>query len=311
MTTLPPPALVASVADRLRNHARSNGEDFQFILVRYGPERILYRLACSNYSDRFLLKGAMLFLLWKGSTYRPTKDLDLMSPETLDTATIEQIFEQICLVDVEQDGLIFDPTTVQAKEIREDNIYGGIRLSITAKLGRIRIPIQIDTGFADSVVPAAVQGTFPTILNFSPPVVTAYPPETVVAEKFEAMVKLGMANSRMKDFYDLWVLSQEFEFDGTILAKAIRSTFNRRQTKVPDHTPTGLSDEFFGDPTKLKQWKAFGNRANVATLPPAEMLLESLRPFLLPPCQWLQFTVPICQEWNPGGPWKTKGDTSN
>lgn len=165
MTTLPPSALVASVADRLRNHARSNGEDFQFILVRYGLERILYRLTCSNYSDRFLLKGAMLFLLWKGSSYRPTKDLDLMSPELLDAATLKQIFEEICVIDVEQDGLVFDPTTVQAKEIREDNIYGGIRLSITAKLSRIRIPIQIDTGFADSVVPAAVQGTFPTILN--------------------------------------------------------------------------------------------------------------------------------------------------
>ena len=214
MTTLPSPALVASVTDRLRNHARSKGEDFQFILVRYGLERILYRLACSKYSDRFLLKGAMLFLLWKGSSYRPTKDLDLMSPEVLDTATLEQIFEEICMVDVEQDGLVFDPTTVLAKEIRENNVYGGIRLSITANLGRIRIPIQIDTGFADSVVPAAVQGTFPTILNFSSPIVTAYPPETVVAEKFEAMVKLGMAVAYSRYSNDYFKFQEQAELNG-------------------------------------------------------------------------------------------------
>ena len=310
MSDLPPANLVASVAARLRNHARASGEDFQFVLIRYGLERLLYRLGESAHGNKFLLKGALLFLLWKKNAYRPTKDLDLMSPDNLNPETLQRILQEVGEADVVSDGLVFNPGSVHAEVIREDNIYGGIRVTLLATLGRMRIPLQVDIGFADSVTLAATEGHFPTILDFPAPTIRAYPPETVVAEKFEAMVKLGMANSRMKDFYDLWILGQDFEFTGSELANAIKATFERRGAKLPASAPIALTQEFFGDSIKLKQWEAFGKRTRIDNLPPIDAVASHLDFFLMPLCRAVLSGERYHGIWKPGGPWKKMNPSS-
>ena len=222
----------ASVEKRLLNLSRQSGEDFQYVLMRYGLERLMYRLSRSVYAKEFVVKGALLLRVWTGEQYRPTKDLDLLaildkSPEELD-----QIFRDICTLTVEDEGLVFRSETIRVRQIREDNVYGGVRVTLEARLGKIRIPLQVDIGFGDAVTPEAQQEEFPTLLDFPAPILLAYPRETSIAEKFEAIVNLGLTNSRMKDYYDIWLLSQQFDFDGTNLVRAIEATSRRRYCQM-------------------------------------------------------------------------------
>lgn len=173
-----------------------------------------------------------MFLVWTGAQYRATKDLDLLALQSAPVSWLRDIFCGLCKLPVADDGQVFDPESVKAEEIREDNLYQGVRVTLTGRLGKARVPIQVDIGFGDVVTPKPVQTGFPTLLDFPAPRLAMYPKETVVAEKFEAMVKLGLANSRMKDFYDIWTLSQEFDFDGSVLSAAILATFNRRRTEA-------------------------------------------------------------------------------
>jgi predicted nucleotidyltransferase component of viral defense system len=249
----------ASVKARLQNVAGKRGEDFNLLLLRYGIERLLFRLSQSRYANRFLLKGAMLFVVWDEKTHRPTRDLDLLGFGPSDKAELTKTFQEVADESVVDDGIVFDPKSVQADEIREDNAYGGIRIRLMGKLGTAEIPVQIDVGAGDAVTPAPETAIFPTLLDFPAPHVRTYPIYTVVAEKFEAMVKLGTANTRMKDFHDVWFLAQRFEFDGPTLRKAIEATFARRQTNLPQ-SPEALTGTFANDPTKQAQWAAFLRR---------------------------------------------------
>ena len=221
----------ASVREKLRNIARQRNADFGLVLVKYGLERILFRLSRSAYHDVFVLKGALLFELWTGQQYRPTRDADFLARGENSPERLFRIFRELCSVETEPDGLRFDPDTVTAERIAEDADYEGVRVSFTAYLERAKIPIQIDIGFGDAVTPPPVENNYPTLLGSTAPRLLTYPRKTVVAEKLEAMVKLGIANSRMKDFYDMEVLSRTFSFGGKSLREAIHNTFERRGTE--------------------------------------------------------------------------------
>ncbi|MFQ5571042.1 MAG: nucleotidyl transferase AbiEii/AbiGii toxin family protein, partial [Rhodothermales bacterium] len=261
-----PSNVAVSVRQRLLNRARAQEEDYQVLLTRYVLERFLYRLSQSLHRDRFVVKGAMLFLLWKGEFHRTTRDLDLLAFGSSEIAHLEAVVREICTVAVEvEDGIVFHPETIQGRAIREDQIYDGVRVTVVARLGSARLPLQIDIGFGDAIIPAPAKEDFPVLLDFPAPALPVYPRETVVAEKFQAMVELGITNSRMKDFYDLWYLSGHFAFDGPTLVRAITATFERRGTPLPSTLPLALTAEFADDPTKQTQWNAFLRRGGLKT----------------------------------------------
>ncbi len=300
--------LAASVRDRLLNIARSKQEDFQSTLTRYTLERLLYRLARSQHRDRFILKGAILFAIWSQEPHRTTQDLDFLCQGDNTVAHLEQVFCEICTTQVEEDGLDFQATTVRGIQIKEGQDYEGVRIKLNAVLtgSKTRIPIQVDIGFGDSVYPGIQEMEFPVLLaNFSAPTLKTYQRETVIAEKFQAMVVLGIANTRMKDFYDLWYLSQNFSFNGQVLSQAIKATFERRKTALPVATPPALSPEFFEDESKRKQWKAFLKKGKLkfADKELQEVVL-TLRSFLLPPIQAVVRAQTFDLIWQPSGSWQ-------
>jgi len=298
--------MAASVATRLLNRARARNEDYQFLLTRYALERLMWRLAQSRYSDAFVLKGAMVFLVWTGEVYRPTKDLDLLAQSTQTAEHLRAVFAEICNIEVEDDGLVFVADSIEAGQIRDDQAYGGVRLTMRSLLGKMRIPVQIDVGFGDAVTPAADKSVFPVLLEHSSaPLLRVYPKEASIAEKLDAVVSLGMANSRMKDYYDISILLGSFAFDGKAMSSAIRATFTRRGTEFPAETPLGLSDEFALDPTKVTQWKAFRSKGGFKA-PPPELpeIVSMVRGFLLPPLMAAATGKSFAASWLPGGPWK-------
>lgn len=247
-----------SVFQRLLNRARQNKEDFNLILSRYGMERFLYRLSRSPYNEQFILKGASLFLVWLGQNYRVTKDADFLGSGDPDIHRLSNLFKEICSIEpAENDGMIYHPESVKTEAIREDQLYNGVRVTLTGLLKQARIHLQIDIGFGDTIIPPPEEIEFPTLLNAPPPQLKAYSRYTMVAEKLEIMVLLGLANSRMKDFYDVRLLSQLFNFESEILEQALSSTFNRRGTEIPSNTPVALSAELYDNPQKQTQWKAF------------------------------------------------------
>ncbi len=296
--------MAASVRQRLLNLARERGENFDYLLTRFGLERFLYRLANSPFRGRFILKGAMLFLLWGMDEHRPTRDADFLGFGENDTENLVAIFQEVCRVTVEDDGLVFDPASVQASAIREEMEYGGIRVTLRAMLDRARISLQLDVGFGDAVTPQAAEVDYPTLLDLPAPHLRIYPKETVIAEKFQAMVHLGMANSRMKDFYDIWIMARTFNFDGSVLKAAIERTFERRSTTVPAVTPLALTTEFFADPGKQMQWRGFLLRNG---LPAGDASLESVAvmiwSFIMPLCVAIHAGNEFNVRWSAGGLW--------
>ena len=292
--------MAASVRQRLMDLSRKRGEDFQLVLARYGVERLLYRLTRSIYAGQFVLKGAALFQLWTGQPHRPTRDLDLLGQGDPSTDRLRHIFQDICGLAVDDDGLTYLVDSIQAEQIKEDDVYQGIRLHIDTRLGSARIPLQIDVGFGDAITPGPQSVTYPTLLDMPAPQLQAYPRETVVAEKFQAMVQLGMANSRMKDFYDIWTLANAFEFDGPPLCAAIRATFERRQTALPSASPLALTAEFGADRTKATQWIAFLRKGRLTDSPPRlEEVTALLESFLMPPTQSLALGEAWNRVWKP------------
>jgi predicted nucleotidyltransferase component of viral defense system len=295
----------ASVRQRLQNLARKTGEPFQTLLTRYALERFLFRLTNSPHKDKFILKGAVLFALWTGEMHRPTKDLDLLGSGKPDQPILRDIFHAVASVEDANDGLTFLPDTVAVNRIREEQEYGGLRITLMAKLGNSRIPLQIDVGFGDAVTPAAKLVELPTLLFMPAPTIRVYPKETVVAEKYQAMVMLGMANSRMKDFFDLWVLCRTFTFAGQGLCKALQATFRRRKTELPSEPPIALTDAFADDAQKQTQWKAFIRRSDLsARTAPLADVLALLQAFLLPPSRAGASKQEFDQDWPPQGPWQ-------
>jgi hypothetical protein len=296
--------MAVSVRDQLLNLARERGEDFQLILTQYGLERPLYRLGKSDYRDLFILKGAMLFMLWGTQPHRPTRDVDFLGFGDSSETGLRTVFRELCEIPVEDDGLTLIVDSIRVNAIRDDTEYGGMRVKLFGDLAGARIPIQADIGFGDAVTPGPRSIEYPTLLDSPAPNLKAYPHETVVAEKYQALVTLGMANSRMKDFYDLWIISREFDFDGLILSKAIGNTFSRRHTSLPEHGPLGLSPEFYEDSHKNTQWNAFVRKGMLTATPPSlKNICLSLEAFLLPPTQALVRDGEFRANWEPGGPW--------
>jgi len=301
-----PKNLAASVRRKLFDLARVRNEEFGLMLVKYGLERILYRLSRSRHRDTFVLKGALLFELWTQRTYRATRDADFLALGDNSSERFVGIFKALCVMKVEPDGLAFDADSVKAERITEDADYEGVRITFAGYLERARIPIQIDIGFGDVVTPAAVETQYPTLLPAPNPRLLTYPKETVVAEKFEAMVKLGIANSRMKDFYDLEALSRTLDFDGKILCEAVRKTFKRRGTELPaGGVAVAFTPEFYSDAAKKKQWTAFCIRnATYVRMSELKEVVESIERFLAPVAGALLHAVLFTKRWEPGGPWR-------
>jgi predicted nucleotidyltransferase component of viral defense system len=297
--------LAASVRERLLNIARRSGEPFDLVLVRYALERFLYRIAKSEFANRFMLKGALLYHVWGQDAYRPTRDGDLLASGSSDLRDMEKTFRQICGLAFE-DGITFEAGSVRAQEIAEEKAYSGIRVNFVAHLAGAKIPVQFDIGFGDAVTPGPERVQYPALLDFPAPELRAYPVQTVVAEKFHAMAVLGMQNSRMKDFYDLWALSRRFEFDGEILSDAIAATFARRKTSLPDAVPLALSAEFSDSQPKKTQWQAFIRRNRLpAQLTLAEAIAE-IRRFVMPVVEELNRKSGLTTTWKAGGSWMKK-----
>lgn len=294
----------ASVRDRLTQRARANTENVQLLLTRYAIERLLYRLSVSPHHDRFILKGAMLFSLWAPTPYRATGDLDLLGYGDAAAGAIATAFREICAAKVPDDGVTFMHDTVRAEVARAEDEYSGLRVTLQAVIAGARLPMQVDIGFGDVVTPAALEVDYPSLLDMPMPRLRAYPPETVVAEKVQALVALGMLNSRMKDFFDLWAISQTFPFDGAVLSDALRATFTRRATPPPAKTPIALTPAFADDAAKQVQWRAFIRRTAIALAPePLPDLLRRVAGFVAPPLLALGAREPFVRVWRPGGPW--------
>lgn len=303
MTARPVKNVPASVRQRLLNLAREREEDFQLILIRYGIERLLFRLAGSPYRARFLLKGAMLFAAWAGAPHRPTRDLDLMGEGESDVEALVDVFRDLC-AQWHDDGIEFDPESVVGEEIHGNEEYQGVRITLEGELAGARITVRVDVGFGHAVTPGPEDITYPTLLDHPAPELAAYPPETVIAEKFQAMVQLGIGNSRMKDFYDLWVFSERFPFTSQRLGAAIEATFTRRDTPLPMNLPICFSDEFATDAEKQGEWAAFVDRSGLSgEAPNLDEVIGALRLFLLPIAEARSEGRPLDAHWPRGGPW--------
>ena len=301
--TEPPKNLAASIHRRLLNGARQRGEDFQLTLLRYGAERLLYRLSRSRHNERFVLKGALLFLLWPDQLYRPTRDIDLEGLGDSTPTTLETVFREIADVPCPDDGLRINRESVHAQEIRSAHEYGGIRITLSAFLGKAALRLQVDVGFGDAMTltPDTVQ--FPTLLPLPAPILRTYPVETVVAEKFEAITRLGRANSRMKDFRDLLTLAGRREFDGKILTKAVRATFARRKTELDDLQGV-LGPDFYADAALGQRWSTY-RHTNAFDHPGAasfEYAGRELRRFLRPLADALRGGE-APKDWQPDSGW--------
>ena len=294
----------ASVRARLLKVSKERREDFTLTLMNYAAERFLYRLSRSTHREQFVLKGAMLFAVRIGEQYRPTRDLDLLGMGEATEAAIDTAVREIAATKVDDDGLVFDVGTLEVRSIREDNRYGGLRAIVQVRLAEARIHVQIDVGFGDAITPAATDLEFPTLLDDMPsPIVLAYPTETIVAEKAEAMVDLGISNSRMKDFTDIAMAARRVTFDGDVLVAALRATFRRRSTPLPDAEMVGLSDRFVQDGSTQANWKAFATRNRPRAFESLAQVVSELRRFLYDPFEHARSGEPFTAKWNPGGPW--------
>jgi hypothetical protein len=301
--------LPASIHQRLLNQARASSRPFDELLRYYAIERFLYRLSQSTYRDRFVLKGALIFAAWGAPLGRSTRDVDLLAYTGNAIGEVVAVFKAICAQSVEADGMAFDPATVGGESITEHPEYQGVRVRFQGHLGNARIRMQIDLGFGDVITPHADWVEYPNLLGLPRPVLRGYPRETVVAEKTQALVRLGTLNSRMMDFYDLWLLVRQFDFDGRALSEAIIGTMAHRNTSLPTELPEALADEF--GQSKQDQWQAFLRTAGVAEAPQnLVVVLEELRGFLLPVLLTVSHGQPMHGIWRAPGPWTDQGNGS-
>jgi hypothetical protein len=260
--------------------AKERNQPFDLLLTRYALERLLYRLSSGQHRERFVLKGAMLMASWIDDPYRTTRDLDLLGFGDSDPDTVIGVFREICAMKA-NDAVVFDIPGLAVDRIRDENEYGGLRIKTTAIVDGAKIRILVDVGFGDAIEPGLTEIELPVLLDQPAPRLRAYPYETVIAEKFQAMVMLGRANSRMKDFYDIWILTQSYEFEGDRLARAIAATFARRKTEIPSERPDALTPAFAEDRSKQQQWAGF--LADVIVTPGTlAEVIEDLAAFLMP-----------------------------
>jgi predicted nucleotidyltransferase component of viral defense system len=296
--------LARSVQARLVQHAKQVGIDPNVVFARYACERLLYRLSTSAHAERFVLKGALLLLVWLDETIRPTRDADLLGLGDVDTESLRTLFRELCELSVEPDGLEFDVATLRVSAIRLEDPYGGQRVEMTARLGQARIRVQVDVGIGDATVPTPQWIEYPSLLALPRPRLRAYHPETAIAEKLHAMVVLGGANSRMKDFFDVFVLASRKPFERSVLADAIAYTFARRATAVPVEPPLALTPAFAAIPGKRAQWNGFSRRL-VADTPAPDLttVIDVIARFAGPLLHAVAQDDRSPGTWAPGGPW--------
>ena len=300
----PPGNVAASVRQRLLNRARSDNRSFNELLQYYAMERFLYRLSCSNSAHRFILKGASLRKVWEISEFRATMDIDMLGKTNNEEADILPFIRDILAVKVDKDGMVFDPDSIHAEPITEDADYEGIRIRFRGSLDTAKVVMQIDVRFGDIVYPAPEEAFLPTILDFPAPELYCYTRESAIAEKFEAMVKLGFLNSGMKDFYDIWILSRGFDFVGSDLSEAIRLTFKQRHCPIPE-TIEAFSPSFVLE--KQVQWTAFRKRLGQDHIPSEfEEIVAHLNEFLAPITTTLALATDnkFDNNWSAPGPWQ-------
>lgn len=291
----------ASVKNRLLNCSRTDKRPFNEILQYFAMERFLYRLSCSSHADRFILKGALMLRAWNSPEFRPTMDIDLLGRTSNEEQSIVGQFRDIMSVDVEPDGLTFEPDTINIEKITEDADYEGVRLRFKAKLDTAIINMQVDIGFGDIVYPGPEKASIPVILDFPVPEILCYSRESTIAEKFEAMEKLGILNSRMKDFYDIWLLSRQFHFNGPRLAEAIRRTFKQRETELTLEIDA-FEKHFINE--KQIQWAAFYRKLKQEHIPASFTdIVADIKDFLIPVVTSIHEGTSTPSRWKPAGPW--------
>jgi predicted nucleotidyltransferase component of viral defense system len=294
----------ASVRQRLLNQSRAQGRPFQELLQYFAMERFLYRLAKSPFSNRFVLKGALLLTAWRAPLSRPTMDIDLAGRTSNELDHIAELVGAVCEVVTEPDGIEFNRASIEVSRIKEDADYEGIRVRFQARLAKAQIPMQIDIGFGDVIVPGPTEIEYPTLLDFPAPVLQTYPRETVIAEKLEALTTLGLLNSRTKDYYDLALLSRMYSFEGEQLIEAILATFRHRGTTIQAE-PIGLTDAFYADPARAVQWRAFLRRSRFTQEPnDLEKLAVEVRRFAFPLLAAAAGDKQFRAGWQAGGPWE-------
>jgi hypothetical protein len=294
----------ASVHQRLLNKAKESSRPFNELLQHYAIERFIYRISKSSPADRFILKGALVFSAWSGAASRPTMDIDFLGRIDNSLEVVVVAMKEACGKDVEEDGMSFDPEKVSAVRIAEDAEYEGVRVRVPGSLGNARVSLQIDIGFGDVIVPGPSRITYPTLLEFPPPELSGYSMESTIAEKYQAMVKLGGLNSRMKDFYDIWMLSRLFDFKGATLAEAVKKTFENRKTPITA-APAVFQRSFAEDEDKQVQWTGFIKKAKLDNSPGAfGEVVAAVRVFLEPVTASLSKQQSFRSMWKAPGPWE-------
>lgn len=301
--------VAASVRQRLSIVQGATGRDYQGLMIQYALERLLYRLSISRHRDLFLVKGAMLFTIWNGSPHRMTRDLDLLGFGDPSISGLEKIFKELAVHAAEDDGIVFDDTSVKGAEIRAEARYTGVRIEMLAGLDSARLALQIDVGFGDDYQGRPEEAVLPSLLDMPAPVLRTYRRETVLAEKLEAIVLLGLQNTRLKDYYDLWFLGHNFAFEGEELSAAIAATFTRRKTRLPPEIPRGLTETYWSDSARIAAWNGFWKKAGTGTdRPPLETVVLFVAGFLGPPLLAASRSEAFNVSWAAGGPWTATPD---
>jgi len=295
----------ASIKARLKNKAQETNRPFAEVMQYYGMERFLYRFSKSKYADKFILKGALLFAVWQIPDRRTTLDIDFLARFDNEVATIEKVMKDVCETSVDPDGLKFDSQTVKGVKIKEDADYEGVRVKFTGFLDRAEIPMQIDVGFGDIVYPKTKVIDYPVILDFPKPHLNGYPQESVISEKFEAMIKLGLLNSRMKDFYDIWLMTRQFKFKGANISSAIKKTFNNRKTDIPNKKPL-FADEIYDEKSDRQTlWNAFVKKGDIQHAPETlSATAKEIERFLVEPVIAISENIAFDKTWTSPKGWE-------
>ncbi|WP_138431927.1 nucleotidyl transferase AbiEii/AbiGii toxin family protein [Fodinibius saliphilus] len=300
----PSQGTIDSIHQRLLNKARETNRPFNELLQYYAMEKFLLRMSKLANADDYVLKGALLLRATGISDIRPTRDIDVLKYGNSTIPDLEENIVECCKINVEEDGLVFDPESVEGEEIREQEAYDGVRIKVRGNLGNARITIQIDIGFGDVITPEPLWVEYPTMLDNNKPKIQAYTLESAIAEKYQAMVSFDLANSRMKDFYDIYFLSENHSFEGNELQKAIKETFERRETDIPIRIPTALSGDFFEDEAKVKQWNAFLSKISDNQVPKDHLkVADRLKVFLWPVSEALANSEHFDKYWEAGADW--------
>jgi len=296
--------LQASIRDRIKNKAKETNRQISEVMQYYAMERFLYRLSQSQYANKFVLKGALMFTVWQVPDRRATLDIDFLARHDNQIESIAKVIKEVCRETVAPDGLNFDPETVSGKRIRENADYSGVRINFICFLERSRIPMQIDVGFGDLVYPKPLNINYPVILDLPGPRLKGYTIESVISEKFEAMVKLGLLNSRMKDFYDVWIMIRQFEFKGSELAEALQRTFDHRKALLPTNKPI-FAEQIYDEKSDRQQlWKIFLNKSGIKHAPrQLSKVAREIEVFLVPPLNAINKEKEFKSIWKASGPW--------